>query len=185
MIEDILAQMKDDIAKAFEALRKELARVRTGRATPALLDGIRVDYYDSKTPLNQLASVSAPEPRLLLVKAWDKTAITAIEKSIHTSDLGLVPHVDGDLIRIPIPPLNEERRREFVKVIKKLGEESKVSIRNARRDSNELLKQCENDGEIPKDDCQKALKKVQELTDEGVAHVDKIIEAKEKEIMEV
>jgi len=185
MIDEIFDDMKDSITSAHDALKREFARVRTGRASPAIMEGLRVDYYGTMTPINQLASIGAPEPRLLIVKVWDKGAVQAVEKAILASDLGLTPQTEGEIIRIPIPPLNEERRLELVKLIKKSGEETKVSIRNSRRDANEMIKQLESDGDLPKDDSKKALKKIQDMTDEGVAQVDKILEAKEKDIMEV
>jgi len=185
MIDEIFDDMKESITSAHDALKREFARVRTGRASPAIMEGLRVDYYGTMTPINQLASIGAPEPRLLIVKVWDKGAVQAVEKSILASDLGLTPQTEGEIIRIPIPPLNEERRLELVKLIKKSGEETKVSIRNSRRDANEMIKQLESDGDLPKDDAKKALKKIQDMTDEGVAQVDKILEAKEKDIMEV
>ena len=185
MIEEVFETMEDSVAKAHEALRATLSRIRTGRANAALLDSVRVDYYGTKTPLNQMASITTPEPRLLMVKPWDTTVVAAVEKAIQASDLGLNPASDGEIIRIPVPPLTEERRKDLVKVVRKHGEESKVSIRNGRRDCNELLKDMESSGDAPKDDVAKALKKIQSITDEGVADVDKIVVDKENEIIEI
>lgn len=185
MIEEVFETMEDSVAKAHEALRATLSRIRTGRANAALLDSVRVDYYGTKTPLNQMASITAPEPRLLMVKPWDTTAVATVEKAIQASDLGLNPASDGEIIRIPVPPLTEERRKDLVKVVRKHGEECKISIRNGRRDCNELLKDMESSGDAPKDDVARALKKIQSMTDEGIADVDKIVVDKENEIIEI
>jgi ribosome recycling factor len=185
MIEEIFESMEESVNKALAALKSALARIRTGRANAALLDSVRVDYYGTLTPLNQMASVNTPEPRLILVKPWDRSVVGAVEKAIQASDLGLNPSSDGEIIRIPVPPLTEERRKDLVKVVRKHGEECKVSIRNGRRDSNELLKELESSGDAPKDDVARALKQIQTMTDDGVKEVDKIVEAKEKEIIEI
>ena len=185
MFEDNYEMMKDSVAKAHDALRATLSRVRTGRASAALLDSLRVDYYGTMTPVNQMASINTPEPRLIMVKPWDKTVVGAVEKAIQAAGLGLNPTSDGEIIRIPVPMLTEERRKDLVKQVRKHGEECKVAIRNARRDSNELLKEMESGGDASEDDVGRALKKIQEMTDEGVAAVDKILEAKEKEIIEI
>ncbi len=185
MIEEVFESMSDSVKKAHEALRTSLGRLRTGRANAALLDSVRVDYYGAKTPLNQMASITTPEPRLIMVKPFDRTVVGQIEKAIQAADLGLNPSSDGEIIRIPVPALTEERRRDLVKVVKKQGEETKVAIRNARRDSNDLLKQMEKDGDAPKDDVERGLKRVQEITDKGVEDVDTILAAKEKDIMDI
>lgn len=185
MFEDVYEMMQDSTDKALDSLKATLGRIRTGRANAALLDSVRVDYYGTITPINQMASINTPEPRLIMVKPWDRTAVSAIEKAIQSSDLGLNPTSDGEIIRIPVPPLTEERRKDLVKVARKHGEESKISIRNGRRDANELLKDMESSGEAPKDDVAKALKKVQEMTDKGITDVDKIVSAKESEIIEI
>jgi len=177
--------MEDAVTGAHESLRTTLGRIRTGRANASLLDSVRVDYYGSMTPLSQMASITTPEPRLIMVKPWDRSVVGAVEKAIRSSDLGLNPTSDGEIIRIPVPPLTEERRRELVKMARKYGEECKISVRNARRDSNELLKVMESDGEASKDDVARALKRIQELTDAGVAKVDEIVEKKEVEITEI
>ncbi len=185
MIEEVYESMDDSVQKALTALKSALSRIRTGRANAALLDSVRVDYYGTLTPLSQMASVTTPEPRLIMVKPWDRSVVGAVEKAIQASDLGLNPSSDGEIIRIPVPPLTEERRKELVKVVRKNGEECKVSIRNGRRDSNELLKDMESSGDAPKDDVARALKQIQTMTDEGVKEVDKIVEAKEAEITEI
>jgi len=185
MIDDVLSDLQTSIRKAQDALRRELAKLRTGRANLAVLDGVRVDYYGTPTPLNQLASLSTPEPRLILIKVWDKGAVKAVDSAIRSAGLGFNPATEGEIIRIPIPPLTEERRRDLVKVAKKAAEEAKVAIRAARRDANELLDQLVADGEAPEDDVTRAEKKVQERIDEGVKGVDDILAAKEKDILEV
>ena len=171
--------------KTLAALRKELAHVRTGRATTALLEGLLVEYYGTKMPLNQLASLAAPEPTLLVIQPYDKAAIPAIERAIKTSDLGLNPQNDGKLVRVPVPPLTEERRRELVKHVRKLAEDYRVSARNHRRDALEMLKALEKDGEITEDDRRHAAEKIEALTKDAVERVDKLLKAKEEEIMAV
>jgi len=185
MIEEVYKTMKEEIEKSHEALRHTLGRVRTGRASASLLDSVRVDYYGTMTPLNQLASISTPEPRLLLVKPFDRSSTSSVEKAIQAAGLGLNPSSDGEFIRIPVPALTQERRKELVKVVHKQAEEGKVAVRNHRRDCNALLKEMESDGTVAKDDVARALKKVQEMTDAAVAEVDRIIAAKEKEITEI
>ena len=185
MIDEVFETMKDSVSKSQEALRNTLSRVRTGRANPAILDSVRVDYYGAKTPLNQLATISTPEPRLMVIKPFDRTIISEIEKAIQSADLGLNPNSDAEMIRIPVPPLTDERRKDLVKIVKKNGEETKIAIRNHRRDCNSLLKDLESSGDAPKDDVAKALKKIQEMTDAATDEVDKILAAKEKEISEI
>jgi ribosome recycling factor len=184
-LSEIIDDMKDSVKSTHEALRRELSKIRTGRASTAILDGIRVDYYGTQTPLNQCASLLVPEPRLIVIKPWDKSVLKEIEKAVQSSDLGLTPNSDGEVIRIPIPTLTEERREELVKTSRKHGEDHKVSIRNARRDANEFIKELQKSGDAPEDDCRQATKKVQELTDEGVSQVDEIVKEKEAEILEV
>jgi ribosome recycling factor len=166
-------------------MRREMSRTRTGRASTALLEGITVEYYGAKTPLNQLAGLSAPEPRMLLIQPYDRSVINDIERAILQSDLGLVPQNDGKLIRVPIPELTEERRRDLVKHIRKVAEEYRVSMRNHRRDANELLKELESDGEITQDELHRGQEKTQEITKDYTERLDKILKAKEDEIMEV
>jgi ribosome recycling factor len=183
-LDEIIDDMHDSVDKTYEALRGKLAQVRTGRASAAILDGIRVEYYGSLTPLNQCASVLVPEPRLIVIKPWDKSVLKDIEKAILSSDVGLTPNSDGEVIRIPIPSLTEERRKELVKTCRKYGEEYKVSVRNSRRDANEFIKELQKSGDAPEDDCRQATRKVQELTDEAVGRIDEMVGEKETEIME-
>lgn len=185
MVNDIVKDLEGDIVKAHDAVKKELAKVRTGRASLALLDGVRVDYYGTPTPLNQVASCSTPDARLIVIKPWEKKLCPAIEEAIRKADLGVNPQSDGELVRVPIPALTEERRRELTKVVKRMGEDSRVAIRNLRRDSNELLKEAMKGGDISEDDEKQGLKKVQDAIDKGIAKVDEIIAKKEAEIMEV
>ncbi len=185
MIDDIHDEAKDSMQKSIEVLKRDLKRIRTGRASLALLDGMMVDYYGSPTPINQLASLSIPEPRQIVIQPWDAQALPDIEKAILKSELGLNPMNDGKIVRIVLPPLTEERRRELVKVVKKMGEEFKVRVRSHRRDANDLLKEMKKEKEISEDDLHKGQEKVQETTDEFTAEVDKIVAEKEKEIMEV
>ena len=184
MIEETLQETKDRMGKTITDLKNELKRVRTGRASLSLLDGIRVDYYGTQTQLSQMASLSVPESRLIVIQPWDVSAIKEIEKAILKSDLGLTPSSDGKLIRIAIPPLTEERRKELVKVVSKMCEEHKIATRNIRRDSNELLKGFKKDGDISEDDAFKAQDSVQKVTDEYINRIDEIYKNKEKEILE-
>jgi len=185
MLDEIQNDAKTRMEKTIDALRRELSHLRTGKATPSLLDDVMVDAYGQKMPLNQLATIGAPEARLLTVQPFDASQLGAIEKAILASDLGITPNNDGNLIRLPIPALNEERRREYVKLAKKEGEEAKVAIRNIRRDANEKLKKAEHAHEISEDDSRRGHEKIQKLTDEYVARIEEILQAKEKEIMEV
>jgi ribosome recycling factor len=171
--------------KAVEAMGREFATVRTGKATPALLDTVRVEAYQTHLPINQVATVSAPEPRLLTVQPWDKSLLGAVEKAIRAADLGLNPSNDGSLIRIPIPPLNEERRRELVKVLHKLAEEGRVSIRHARQVAKDALEKAKKAGTMSEDEERRHLKDLQKVTDDHVAKVDELLKAKEAEVMEV
>jgi ribosome recycling factor len=182
---DVLESGRQDMEKAIAAFKKELSHVRTGRASTALLEGVTVDYYGAKTPLNQLATLSAPEATLLVVQPYDKSVIGAIEKAIKSANLGLNPLNDGKLIRVPIPPLTEERRRDLAKHVKKLAEDYRVSVRNHRRESLEMLKELEKDNEITEDDRRHAAEKIEALTKEYVERVDKTLKVKEDEIMAV
>ena len=183
--DDIIKDLHGGIAKTLDDLRRHLSGVRTGRASLHLLDGVRVDYYGTSTPLNQVATLSVPEARLIVVKPWEKNLIPTIEKAIRDANLGVNPQSDKDLVRVPIPPLTEERRRDIVKQVKAMGEDHKVAIRNQRRDAKELIEAAEKDGEIAADDAKKTLDKMQKETDEGVKKVDEIVQAKEKEVMQV
>jgi ribosome recycling factor len=185
MNDEVLSSCRQDMEKTIGAFKKELSHVRTGRANTALLDGIMVDYYGAKTPLNQVATLSAPEPTLLVVTPYDKTIVAAIEKAIKASDLGLNPQNDGKLIRVPIPPLTEERRRDLVKHTRKLAEDYRVSVRNHRRDALEMLKELEKDRQITEDDRRHTAEKVEAVTKEAVERLEKTLKAKEDEIMAV
>jgi len=185
VIDDILKETEERMKKTVEFFRKELASIRAGRATPALLDRITVDYYGTQTPLNQLANVSAPEPRLLVIQPYDKNAVGDIEKAIMKSDLGITPNTDGSIIRLTIPQLTEERRQQLVKLVRKKAEEERVAIRNARRDANDQLKRLEREGEIPEDDARRAQGEVQELTDKYIKEIDELLAQKERDVMEV
>lgn len=185
MIEETLAELKDSIGKAHEALKRELGRLRTGRASAQLLDSVRVDYYGTITPLSQMANIAVPEARMLTVKPWDKGQVKAVEKAIVEAGLGLNPMSDGDLIRIPMPPLTEERRKELVKLARKNGEECKVAIRKSRHDAKDVLSALEKEGEASKDDVERAQKKVEDIVQEGTGRADEIVAHKEKDIMEI
>lgn len=185
MIREVLDDTEERMKKTVEFFRKDLATLRAGRATPALVEKIMVDYYGTPTPIQQLASISVPEPRLLVVQPWDKTQVAAVEKAIAKSDLGIHPQSDGNVIRLVIPQLTEERRNELVKLIRKKAEEERVVLRNLRREANDLLKEAAKEGEISEDERDRALGEVQKLTDRYVAEVDKVLKAKEKELMEV
>jgi ribosome recycling factor len=185
MIDEILKDLRGQMQETVVSLRNDLARIRAGRATPALLDHVFVDYYGSSTPLNKLATVSAPEPRLLVVQPFDKSTVQAIDKAIRKAELGLSPVSDGMLLRLPIPELNQERRKELVKQVRKDAEHHRVSARNHRRDANELLKEAEAEKEISQDDHRTAAEKVQKLTDETIAQIDEIVKHKEQEIMAI
>ena len=185
MLELIYSDAEERMEKVINAFQREMATLRAGRATPALLDRIEVDYYGTVTPLNQLAGVSAPEPRLLVIQPWDKQSLGDIEKAILKSDLGLTPTSDGNIIRLAIPQLTEERRKELVKLVRKKAEEGKVSIRNIRRDANEEIKQLEKSSDITEDERRRAQDKIQEITDKKIVEIDEVTAAKEKEMMEV
>jgi ribosome recycling factor len=184
-IDAIQTETEQRMSKTLDSLKRDFSRVRTGRATPSLLDGISVDYYGSPMPINQVANISIPDARMLVVQPWEKSMLGPIEKAIQASDIGLNPQNDGNLIRLPIPPLSEERRKELYKNCKKTAEESKIAVRNIRRDSNEKLKKAEKDKEITQDDQKKAMDDIQKITDKFVAAVDDQLAVKEKEIMEV
>jgi ribosome recycling factor len=181
----IFEELKESMDKAINALEKSFSKVRTGRASLSLLDGIRVEYYGTPTPLNQLASLSIPESRLIVISPWDNSVLGAIEKAIQKSDLGLMPNNDGKLIRLAIPPLTEERRRELVKVVRKMAEECRVKQRNTRRDANEQLKELKKDNEISEDELYGFQEEVQKMTDRYIEKTDAVLAAKEKEVMEI
>ena len=181
---DYIVKLNEEMVKSLDSLKREFSKVRTGRASISLLDGIKVDYYGTQTPLNQLATLSVPEPRLITIQPWDATVIKEIEKAIMKSDLGLTPVNDGKIIRVSIPPLTEQRRVELVKVVKKMAESGKVSIRNHRRDINEDLKQKKKDKEVSEDEFFKGQKEVQDITDDYIKKCDELTQSKEKEILE-
>lgn len=185
MLEEVYEEIEHKMERSLEALHKELARVRTGRASLALLDGIMVDYYGTPTPLNQLATLAVPESRLITVQPWDKSQFGLIEKAIQRSDLGLTPVNDGKVIRLAIPPLTAERRKELVKQVKKTGEETKIALRNVRRDGNDMLKSLEKQKEISEDDWRRGQDQIQKITDRYITKTDEILSAKEHEVLEV
>jgi ribosome recycling factor len=185
MLDEVFKELHTGIEKAIEALRRDLSKVRTGRAHAGMLDSIRIDYYGVLTPIQQMANIAVPEPRLITIKPWEKGQVKAVEKAIRESDLGLNPMTDGEIIRLPIPALTEERRRDMVKLTKKHGEECKVAVRKHRRDANEMIATLDKDGDVSGDDADRALKKVEEVVAEGVKQVDHVIAAKEKDILEV
>ncbi|MEW5734922.1 MAG: ribosome recycling factor [Thermodesulfobacteriota bacterium] len=184
MLELVYDETTEKMEKTLSVLHHDLSRVRTGRASAALLDGIRVDYYGTMTPISQMATIAVPESRLLTISPWDASVISAVEKAILKSDLGLTPSNDGKMIRISIPPLSEQRRKELVKVVSKICEEQKVSVRNVRRDANETLKKLKKDGDISEDDAFRAQEKIQKITDDHIKKIDEICAKKEKEILE-
>lgn len=185
MVSDILDELKAGYDQAVVALRRETAKIRTGRANPNMLEGIRVDYYGTPTPVMQIASVKVADARMITIQPWEKNMITPIEKAILTSDLGLNPSNDGSMIRLPVPALTGERRKEFSKQTKEMGEKTKIAIRGQRRDANDLIKTMQKDGDITEDDLKRSLNKVQELTDEVSKQIDDVVAEKEKEIMEL
>jgi ribosome recycling factor len=185
MINDVQKDLASSITKAHEGLKRELTKLRAGRASASLLDGIKADYYGTPTPLVQMAHINVPEPRLITVKPWDRSQVKAVDKALRESDLGLNPQVDGDLVRIPLPPLTEERRKEFVKIARKYGEECKVSLRKSRHEALDMLGQLEADGDSSADEVERGKKKVEEMVAESVKQVDSMISHKEKDIMEV
>jgi len=185
MIDEIISDAEARMKKTVEFFRKELTTLRAGRASPALVEKIVVDYYGTPTPVNQLATISVPEPRLLVIQPWDRTQIGAVEKAIAKSDLGIHPQSDGHLIRLAIPQLTEERRNELVRFIRKKAEEERVALRNLRREANDFLKEMCKEGDISEDDRDRALEETQKITDKHIAELDKLLAAKEKELMEV
>ena len=184
MVDDILKDAEDGMKRAIEAFQRDLSRVRTGRANLSLLDGIKVDYYGTATPLNQVASLNVADARLITIKPWEKNMIPVIEKAIRSSDLGLNPVADSELVRLPIPPLTQERRKDLVKQVKKMTEDARVAVRGARRDANDMLKEAEKDGDVTEDAAKAGTKRIQDLTDKYVAQVDDVAGKKEKEILE-
>lgn len=180
-----LRDAESQMEKAVDAMRREFSGVRTGKASPALLDMVRADAYGSKMPINQLATVSVPEPRMLLVQPWDKGLLPVVEKAIRSSELGLNPASDGNVIRVPVPALNEERRREMVRLLHRMAEEGRVAVRHARQEANKSVKAREQAHEIGEDDARRELDEVQKLTDEHISRIDELLAAKEQEVLEV
>lgn len=180
-----IKEMREHMDAAVEAMRREFSGVRTGKATPQLLDTVRVDAYGSKVPVNQVATVNTPEPRMILVQPWDKSLIGDIERGIQAADLGLNPSNDGNVIRVPIPPLSEERRKDMVRLLHKMAEEGRISVRHARQEANKAIKQLEHDHELSEDEARRQLDQVQETTDEYIARIDEMMAKKEAEVMEV
>lgn len=183
-MDELLSELKAGYDQAVLALRRETAKIRTGRANPNILDGLRIDYYGTPTPVSQVASIKVADARMITIQPWEKNMIAAIEKAIMASDLGLNPSNDGTLIRLPIPALTGERRKEFTKQAKDLGEKTKIAVRNQRRDLNDMLKSMQKDGDITEDELKKGLAKVQDYTDEVTKKIDEVVAEKEKEIME-
>lgn len=185
MIHDVIADAKARMQKAVDATKHEFAALRTGRASPALLEHIRADYYGVPTPITQLATVTVPEPRLLVIQPWDRKMVKDVERAILKSELGLVPSSDGTHVRVPIPPLTEERRKDLVKVAHKHAEEGRVAIRNIRREAKEMIEELEDDGEVSEDDAKRGLDELQKLTDKYIGETDALLQAKDAEILEV
>ncbi len=185
MISETISEAERRMTKAVEAAQRDYVTIRTGRANPALLERVSVDYYGSNMPINQVATISVPEPRLIVIAPWDKAVIPSIERAITKSDLGLTPSTDGTVIRLAIPHLTEERRKELIRVLHKKAEEHRVAVRNIRRDANEHLKRLEKDGEASEDDVYRAQQEVQKLTDKYIEQIDSVTNAKESELMEV
>jgi ribosome recycling factor len=183
--DDVAKELTEQIKRTIEAMKVQMGKIRTGRASAAMLDAVRVDYYGTPTPLAQCAAIGVPEARLITVKPWDKSILKAIEKAIHEANIGLTPQSDGEIIRLPIPPLTEQRRKEIAKQVKGIGEEHKVAVRNERRDANEKIKTLLKDKKITEDDKKRAEERVQKETDAGIAQVDDVVGKKEKEVMEV
>ncbi len=184
MLDDVYKDIKTRMKKSVDKCDKELRGIRTGRASTLLLEEIKVEYYGTPTPLKQLATLSVPEPRMVLIQPWDKSVVKEIEKAIRNSNLGLSPTTDGNVIRVAFPPLTEERRRELVRVVRKIGEEFKIAIRNIRREGNDQVKEMEKEKLISEDEAKRALKEIQKITDEFIKAIDELVEKKEKEIME-
>ena len=185
MVNKIYADTEARMQKSLQAVKDDLSGIRSGKATPALLENLKVEAYGQKSPLNQLATISAPDPKSLLVQPWDKSILGDVVKAIQVADLGFNPQVEGNLIRVPVPPLSEERRKDLVKVARKISEDGKIAVRNIRRDANDNLKKAEKEKEISEDEQHKGSDKVQKLTDKYIDEIDQIASAKEKEILSI
>ena len=184
-IKSVYAETEDRMQKTVDAIGREFAGIRTGKATPSLVEGIKVDYYGNMTPLSQVAGITIPDPKLLVIQPWEKRLIPEIAKAIQKSDLGLNPLTDANVVRLPIPPLTEERRRDLVKLVKKISEEGKIAVRNIRRESNDRFKKAEKEKEISEDNSRKAQERIQEITDDFIQAIDDLVKKKEEEIMEI
>lgn len=184
-MEELLSGTKQKMDKAIESMKHDFVAVRTGRANPGMVEGIKIDYYGTPTPLSQVGNITVPDPQMIMIAPWDKGLIGEITKAIQRADIGITPQSDGNIVRLPIPPLNEERRKELVKQIKKIGEECKIAVRNVRRDGNEKLKKMEKDKLVSQDDEKTLLEQIQKDTDEHIKMIDTLLAAKEKELMEV
>ncbi len=185
MIDEVLEDLKSAIEKAHEALKRELSKLRTGRAHPGMLDSVKVDYYGSPTPISQMAAVGVPEPRMLTIKPWEKSQVQPIDKALRESSLGLNPQVDGALIRVPIPPLSEERRRDLSKIAKKNGEDCKIGIRKARHEAIDMLTEMKKNGDVGEDEVERAKKKAEEIVGDASKTVDSLVATKEEEILKI
>ena len=185
MIDDVIQDLQASIEKAQDALKRDLGKLRTGRAHPGMLDSIRVDYYGTPTPIGQMAAVNVPEPRMITIKPWEKNLVQAVDKAIRESDLGLNPMVDGDLLRVPVPALSEERRRDLTKIARKNGEETKIAIRKSRHDALDMLGEMKTNGDASEDEIDRAKKRAEDVVSQGGQGVDALVTAKEKEIMTV
>jgi ribosome recycling factor len=185
MINDITNDAEGGMKKAVDSFKRDLQKIRTGRANTSMLDGIKVDYYGTPTPVNQVATVQVVDARLITVKPWEKTMIAVIDKAIRASDLGINPVADSELVRLPIPPLTQERRKELAKVVNKQTEEARVAVRSARRDAMEMIKDAEKEKQVSEDERKKGEKSIQDLTDKYIAQIEDIAKSKEKEIMEL
>lgn len=185
MIEEVVTDTEDGMKKAIEAFKRDLNKVRTGRANLALLDPVKVDYYGAPTPLSQVANLNVADARLITVKPWEKNMIPAIEKAIRAADIGINPVADAELVRLPIPPLTTERRKEMVKLINKMAENARIAVRAARKDGNDMLRDAEKEKEISEDEAKSGQKKIQEVTDKYIAQVDEVAKTKEAEILEI
>ena len=184
-MEEMIKELERKMKTSIEVLKQDFQKVRTGRANPAILDNVTVEYYGTMTPINQVGNISVPDPQMITISPWEKKMLKEIEKAIQKADLGLTPQNDGNIVRIPIPPLTEERRKEMVKQIRKMGENAKIPIRNVRREGNDQLKKAEKDKEISQDDLKQQMERVQELTDKYTDQVDELMDEKEKELMAV
>jgi ribosome recycling factor len=184
-IKKVYSETEDRMQKTIDAMKREFSGIRTGKASTSLLEGIKVDYYGNLTPLSQVASITIPDPKLLVIQPWEKKLIPEIAKAIQKSDLGLNPITDANVVRLPIPPLTEERRKDLVKLVKKISEEGKIAVRNIRREANDHFKKAEKEKEISEDDSRKAQEKIQEITDDYIQAIDDLVKKKEEEMMEI